>query len=113
MTEATVKPDRWAIVAIMGHQERTGRVSEEMVAGAPMLRVDIPLPDGTFSTRHLGAASIYEITYVSEDVARAVAAVRPAHPIQQWTAQHLGLLPQRPALVEAGDDEPIGERDEP
>lgn len=112
-------PERWAIVSLLGHQERVGRVSEETVAGAAMLRVDIPLEDGSFSTRHVGGAAIYEITYVDEATARAVARARPAHPISIWSAQRLGLLP-KPEVAElpapegflAEDDTPDDEIDD-
>lgn len=88
------QPERWAIVAIMGRQERIGRISEAMVAGTPMLRVDVPLEDGSFSTHDLGGSAFYEITYVDEQTARALAKERPAHPISIWTAQRLGLAPK-------------------
>jgi len=96
------QPERWAIVSLLGHQDRVGRVSEETVAGASMLRVDIPQADGSFSTRHVGGAAIYEITYLTEEVARAVAKARPTHPISVWSARSLGLLPQLPAPEPAG-----------
>lgn len=90
-------PERWAIVSLFGHAERAGRVNEETVAGAAMLRVDIPLEDGSFSTRHVGGAALYEITYVTEEVARAVAKARPGHPLGTWSVRSLGLLPPAPA----------------
>lgn len=67
------------------------------MAGAAMLRV--------------GGAAIYEITYVDEATARAVAKARPAHPLGTWSARRLGLLPEleraSPAgyLAEPDDDE--------
>jgi hypothetical protein len=115
---ATEQAERFAIVALMGHHQVAGRLSEAMVAGCPLLQVDIPLEDGSWSTRQFGAAAIYEITYVSEDVARAIAKQNPAHPISVWTARSLGLLPQpelpegrEPDAVEDEDDDP--EMDEP
>lgn len=106
----TEQPERWAIVALMGHRQVAGRVSEEMFAGTPMCRVDIPLAEGSFSTRLFGGAALYEVTYVSEEVARAIAARQPAHPISEWTAQSLGLLPkpESPApgrFLADGDDQ--------
>ena len=97
-------PERYAVVALMGHRQVAGRVSEELFAGTPMLRVDIPLADGSFSTRLFGGSAIYEITFVEEDVARAVAKRDPGHPVSAWSARSLGLLPEpgREALT-AGD----------
>jgi hypothetical protein len=92
MTDAQ-SPDRWAIVALMGHRQVAGRVSEELFAGVPMCRVDIPLADGSFSTRLFAGSALYEVTFVTEEVARAVAARNPAHPVQAWSVRSLGLLP--------------------
>jgi len=102
-------PERWAIVSLLGHQERIGRVSEEVVAGAAMLRIDIPYEDGSFGTRHVGGGAIYEITYVDETVARTLAKARPAHPLGIWNARHLGVLSDgaSPAIGDGQDDEAI------
>lgn len=100
---ANEQPERWAIVSLLGHQERIGRVSGETVAGASMLRIDIPLADGTFSTRHVGGAAIYEITYVDEATARALAGARPAHPLSIWSARSLGIV--APLALQEHDDE--------
>ncbi len=83
-------PERWAIVSLFGHTERVGRISD--IADGAMVRVDIPLEDGSFSTRDIGRGAIYEVTYVTEEVARAVAKARPAHPVQSWSVRSLGLL---------------------
>lgn len=32
----------WAIVELMGHRRMAGQVSEAQIAGAPMLRIDVP-----------------------------------------------------------------------
>lgn len=34
--------DQWAIVDVMGHQRYAGRVTEETLAGAGFIRVDVP-----------------------------------------------------------------------
>ena len=96
MNENEQPTERYAIVSLMGHRQVAGRVSEELFAGAPMCRVDIPLADGSFSTRLFGGSALYEVTYVTENVARAVASRDPAHPISEWSARSLGLLPQLP-----------------
>jgi hypothetical protein len=112
VTRAGGQPERWAIVALMGHRQVAGRISEELVAGTPMLRLDIPLADDTWSTRLFGGAAIYEITYVDEPVARAVAARDPAHPISIWSAQNLGLLPKSDPPPAARHDVVLDEEDE-
>ncbi len=76
--------EAWCLVEIMGHVQLAGKVTEEVVFGAPMMRVDVPetthLPG---FTKFYGAQSIYSITPVPEDVARAMAerlGERPWHP---------------------------------
>ena len=110
-----LQTERWAVVALMGHRQVAGRVSEELFAGTPMCRVDIPLADGTFSTRLFGGSALYEITFVEEPVARAVAGRDPAHPIGAWSVRSLGLLPApEPPFGESDDlvDEFAAEGDE-
>ena len=59
-----------AIVEIMGHQTFAGYVSEQVVGGGAMVRVDVPaVGDEPAFTKLFGVASIYCITPVSEDVA--------------------------------------------
>lgn len=77
------KFEQWANVELMGHQRVVGRCSEEMIAGHPMLRVDIP--DGeAFSTRYYGSSAIYCLTVVSEDVARKLCAGLSQTPSFAW-----------------------------
>ncbi len=73
----------WALVEIMGHVRCYGRISEEEMFGAKLLRVDIPLPgdeflevgeEEKFYTRYFGGSAIYGITPLEESVARAQAA---------------------------------------
>jgi len=42
-TPTTAAPDEWAIVEIMGHLRRAGRISEVARFGANLLRVDVPI----------------------------------------------------------------------
>lgn len=75
----------WCIVELMGHQQLAGEVSEELVAGKPMLRVDVPGIEETDGdegrpafTRYYGAAAVYAITPCDEEEVREfVAYYRP------------------------------------
>ena len=70
----------WAIVELFGHRRVAGRVSETEIAGAKLLRIDVP-GDGAddFCTQFIGGAAIYCLTPTGEKEARAVAAsTRPA-----------------------------------
>ena len=37
------KFDQWGIIELFGHQRTAGRLTEEMIAGSNLLRVDIPV----------------------------------------------------------------------
>src|SRR5262245_6355038 len=80
----TEQPPQWAVVELMGHVRLAGRLTEEEKFGTKMGRLDIPLQDGTFITQYFGGASVYRITYVSEDVARHVAKQEAPAPVSPW-----------------------------
>ena len=66
------KFEHWGIVELMGHQRTAGRLTEEMIGGANMLRVDVP--DGNeFRTAYYGASAIYAVHITDEAIARAAA----------------------------------------
>ncbi len=74
----------WAILELMGHRQRPGYVKEVEIAGGKMLRIDIPAPDGDV-TEFYGAASLYCLRPVSEDIARDQARgarSRPTRPLE-------------------------------
>jgi hypothetical protein len=75
--------DTWAIVELMGHVRLGGRLTEEERFGAKLGRLDIPNPAGGFVTQFFGGQSVYRITIVSEEAARAVAVRAPA-PVSPW-----------------------------
>jgi hypothetical protein len=102
---ATAPAETWAIVELMGHVRIGGRLTEEERFGVKMGRLDVPNGDA-FVTQFFGGASVYRITIVSEEAARAVA-VRTAAPVQPWE------LPKLPAHSLARDafDNPESEDD--
>ncbi len=64
----------WAILEIMGHQKFAGYVSTQAVAGSSMLRIDVPAVEGHQAFSKLfGTSSIYAMTPVDEEVAKAMA----------------------------------------
>jgi hypothetical protein len=63
----------WAVLEIMGHRRLAGLVREETIAGAVMLRVDIPGPSSDFpvkATQYYGGASLFCMTPTTEELAR-------------------------------------------
>ncbi|WP_439604533.1 hypothetical protein [Shinella sp.] len=60
----------WAIVELMGHRTRPGRVKEVEMAGSKMLQVDIPVSGEDFVTEFYGAPALYSIRPCTEEIAR-------------------------------------------
>lgn len=74
--------DSWAIVEIMGRQKLAGKVSEQLLAGALMLRIDVPATEDIEAfTQLLSSRALYRVTPVAEHIARAAAARIKANPI--------------------------------
>jgi hypothetical protein len=77
--------DGWAIVELMGHRIRSGRVTEIELAGGKMLRVDIPTDGGDVTEFYSGSA-IYALRPCSEEIARRQASgyndPRPIKPVE-------------------------------
>jgi hypothetical protein len=83
----TTNPERfeaWAIVELMGHVKMAGRILEEERFGVKMGRIDIPGPGKTFVTQWFSGSSVYRITPVTEEVARAVARNCMPEPVHTW-----------------------------
>jgi hypothetical protein len=76
--DAIKRFEQWCVIEMMGHQSVVGRCSEEQIAGATLLRVDVPDGD-SFTTQYLGGGSIFRIRVVSEDVARRLSETRSDH----------------------------------
>ena len=62
--------EMWAVVELMGHGRTAGRIRSSDLGG--LLRVDVPTEDD-YRTEFYGAAAIYSVKIVSEEVARAYA----------------------------------------
>jgi len=93
---ATEAFDSWALVELMGHQRIAGRVTEAEIGGCKFVRVDVPETSGRPAmTKFLGPSSIYAITPMSEETARAVSGCIDPAPIQAYDAQRLVELYER------------------
>jgi hypothetical protein len=103
--------DIFAIVELFGHARIAGRVCEQVIAGAGMLRVDVPeLPATKYYpvqpgfTRLFGPGAIYSITPVSEDIAMQAAQRMRVEPVNVYLA-----LPQLEGGNEFEEDGDIDE----
>jgi hypothetical protein len=100
----------WAIVEMLGHKQLAGQVSEQVLAGAALVRVDVPPTDhrrdvagfggSTVETKPgytklIGVGSIYCITPCDEQTAR-----RAAQSLERWNDPIPVSLPK---LLPAGD----------
>lgn len=113
------KFEQWAIVELMGHQRIAGRVSEQVIGGCSLMRVDVPACEAVGShpamqafTKLLGAAAIYAVTFTDEAAARTVARQIRVQPIDTWSLkQALQDLPANGGAISApqldlDDDDP-------
>ena len=81
---------QWAVVDVMGHQRYIGHVTEQVIAGKGFVRVDIPsVGDQPAFTKLIGTGSIYSISPVSEQVARAMCEQRRQTPIESYDLPRL------------------------
>ena len=82
----------WYILELMGHRKLAGFLTEVTIAGAPMLRLDIPgtadARDGTVNTtpvtQYYSAAAVYCMTPTTEDLARGLAETKRPTPVSQF-----------------------------
>lgn len=74
MAEEQVGYAGYALVEQMGFRKTVGLVREVEQYGAKMLRLDIPFTNGDgaeeWTTRFCGGPSLYQVTPLSEEVAR-------------------------------------------
>lgn len=84
-TESAPKFEQWAIVEIFGHQKYAGLVTEQSLGGTNMVRVDIPeTPRNRAFTKFFGGSSIFSLTPVGEEIARAMAANMDKQPVSVY-----------------------------
>jgi hypothetical protein len=93
----------WAVLEILGHRRVAGYESEATIAGAVMLRIDIPGPnagDPVKATQYYGGSSLFCLTPTTEELAR-----KEANP-PQWA-------PTTYQLTSSVDGDEHGEDDVP
>jgi hypothetical protein len=77
--------DSWAILELMGHRRLAGHVTEEQIAGALYLRIDIPaIGDEPAATQFYGPQAVYAITPCTEQTARKATAIGRVAPVHHW-----------------------------
>lgn len=67
--------EMWALVELFGHQRIAGRVTEQVIAGAGFVRVDVPeTPGSPAHTRWYNPSAVYGMTPTDEATATRLAA---------------------------------------
>jgi hypothetical protein len=89
-----IQPPQWAIIELMGHVRYGGQVSKDTQLGTAMLRVDVPMPDGSTVSQLVNPASLYRITFCAEALAREAAKQGDPRPMHQWEVSHLLPAPK-------------------
>jgi hypothetical protein len=109
--------DSWAIVEIFGHQRYAGHVSEQLVAGAKFIRIDVPEQPPVDAVKHsyymqpaqpaiaaftklVTQGAIFSITPCSEQVARRAAVEFRSKPMASFDCD----IP----MLESKDQKQIG-----
>ena len=79
------KFEKWAIIELMGRNMIAGFVTEQVIGGSAMLRVDVPgTTDQTAFTKFFGGAAVYAITPTTQEIATAAAQKLTIRPVQEW-----------------------------
>lgn len=102
MTEDTF--EGWMLVELLGRRKFAGLVREVEIAGAGLLRIDVPAGAGPALTTFVPVASLYAITPITEALAREYAVHNSYQPITAWE------LP-RPQLTARETEEPTTEEE--
>lgn len=103
MTEQTKAPfNEWAVLELMGHRRLAGKVTEEQIAGASFIRIDVYVYGAVVAvaTQFYSPQAVYAITPTTEEIARAVSRTNQPEPVARW---ELSL----PAQSTNADDEPF------
>lgn len=102
--EEQAKFEGHAIVELMGRSVIAGYVSEQVIAGTAMLRVDVPQTEdaGAF-TKFFGGSAVFGITPTTEEIAQRAAARLNVRPVAAWVVPTPAA---HPVLVDSMSNEP-------
>lgn len=95
----------WAILELMGHRRLAGYVTEVVIGGGALLRIDVPAADGEVrATQFYGGSAVYCLTPCTEATARAVAASSDPAPVKAWELPALRRYPDEVVIEDEEDD---------
>ena len=80
----------WALVELFGHKKMAGKIQEQDIAGIGFIRIDVPETKGMDGfTKYLSPSSIYGITPVDEEHARAAVQAWCTVPVDPFDVREL------------------------
>ncbi len=99
--------ESWAIVEAMGHQRHVGFVTETTLAGAAILRVDVPeVGERQNHTVYVSPQALFRLRPVDEETALLlVGQGESMQPLTSWSARHLLEPPRTAEVIDDGDDD--------
>ena len=104
--ESEQKFECWAIIELMGRNVIAGYVSEQVIAGAALLRVDVPATQRQPAyTKFFGGTSIYGITPTTEDIVKRAAERLNIRPVSEWVVPTPTAPGGHPQLVDTTADD--------
>lgn len=105
----------WVVLELMGHRRLAGLLSEQQVAGATFLRLDIPPGPGRTQVSQLyRPEAVYCITPTTEAIARAIANRVGYQPVSRFELQPVPVISaadilDHPTDVADADEDPNGD----
>lgn len=75
----------WCVVELLGHRRLGALVTEATIAGAPMLRLDVPATPGNAAmTQYVAPGALYALTPTTKELATALAARCRPEPVSRF-----------------------------
>ena len=106
------KFETWGIIELFGHQKMAGLISEQVLGGASMIRIDVPETENQPSfSRLLNVSAIYAINPTDEATAKAMAGRFDKKPIETWDIKNV-IAKQKLALTSSNDPDWIQQEDD-
>lgn len=81
--------EAWGIVALFGHKQIAGRISEQTIGGETFIRVDVPNGDDAYHTQLFGKGAIYSMALTDEAIAREFAKRSSVRPVSAYDVGQL------------------------
>lgn len=74
----------WAVVELMGHRRLAGFISEQQIAGAAFLRLDVHGTEAEIVTQFYAPNAVYCITPTTEELARKLGDKARPQPVSRY-----------------------------